>query len=113
MNLISRREKFQKIDEQKFNNFFYYSQSLMNRVRHSELIEPYAKFYNEMKESSTQKRLPRYDYLYRMFDDALYAGRDRSKRIVFDWLTPEEQAKAMAEEILPIESIEFPRNLLY
>lgn len=63
-----------------------------------------------MKESSIEKRLPRYDDLYRMFDDALYFGKDRSKRIVFDWLTPDEAAKAMAEYVPPIESIEFPKN---
>lgn len=86
------------------------SQSLINQIKYPDLIEPYAKFYTEMKESSIEKRLPRYDELYRMFDDVLYAGKDRSRRIVFDWLTPEETAKAMAEYVPPIEAIEFPKN---
>ena len=63
-----------------------------------------------MKKSSMQKRLPRYDYLYRMFNDALYAGRDRNKRIVFDWLTPEEKATAMTEDVSSIESIVFSKK---
>lgn len=81
----------------------------MNQIKYPDLIEPYAKFYTEMKESSMEKRLPRYDDLYRMFDDALYAGKDRSKRIVFDWLTPEEKSRAMAEPVASIESIVFPK----
>lgn len=81
----------------------------MNQVKYPDLIESYAKLYAEMNESSEQRRLPRYDYLYRMFDDALYAGRDRSKRIVFDWLTPEETAIAMTEDVPSIESIVFPK----
>lgn len=81
----------------------------MNQVKYPELIEPYTKFYAEMKESSEQKRLPRYDYLYEVFDDTLYAGRDRSKRIVFEWLEPEEIVIAMSEPVLPIESIVFQK----
>lgn len=79
-------------------------------MKYPDLIEPYAKFYTEMKESSIEKRLPRYDDLYRMFDNALYAGKDRSKRIVFDWLTPAEVTIAVAEDVPSIESIVFPKN---
>lgn len=81
----------------------------MNQIKYPDLIEPYAKFYAEMRESSKQNRLPRYNYLYGMFDEALYAGRDHNTRFVFDWLTPDEKAIAMTENIPSIESIAFPK----
>lgn len=52
-----------------------------------------------------EKRLPRYDYLYNVFDDALYDGRNRSDRVVFEWLTPSERTEAINENVLSIESI--------
>lgn len=45
-----------------------------------------------------------------MYDDALYAGRNRTERIVFEWLTPEQKATAMAEDVPSIESIVFPEE---
>lgn len=82
-------------------------QSLCEKVNDPALIEPYTKFYVEVMDSARVKRLPRYDYLYEMFDDALYNGRDRSKRIVFDWLTEEQKADAMNEIVPSIKSIVF------
>lgn len=61
-------------------------------------------------DSAREKRLPQYDYLYGIFDDALYDGRDRSKRIVFDWLTMEQKLAAMNESIPSIESIVFSQE---
>lgn len=58
-----------------------------------------------------QKRLPRYDYLYKIFDDTLYRDkRNRSQRIVFEWLTEEERTAAMIEEIPSIKSIIFHKD---
>lgn len=88
-----------------------YLQNLCEQVKYPELVEPFTKFYNEAIESMQQKRLPRYDYLYKIFDDALYRdGRDRSQRIVFEWLTEEGKAAAMIEEIPSIESIIFQKD---
>lgn len=47
----------------------------------------------------------KYGYLYRMFDE-----RVRNKRIVFEWLTEKEKAKAMIEEIPSIKSIIFQKD---
>lgn len=60
--------------------------------------------------SAQEKRLPKYDELFKIFDDALYSGRNRSQRIVFEWLTADEKLKAMTEDVPPIASIVFPQS---
>lgn len=77
-------------------------------MKHIDLIEPFVDFCFDGILANQEKRLPKYNYFYNKFDDILYTGRNRSERIVFDWLTPEEKAAAMMETILPIESIIFP-----
>lgn len=71
------------------------------------MIEPYKIIYKEAIEAMNRKRLPKYDFLYKILDDALYNGRNRSERIVFEWLSPEEQIAAKTEEIASIKSIKF------
>lgn len=75
-----------------------------------ELVKPYTQFYTEVMASAREKRIPNYDELYKMFDDALYDGRNRSERIVFEWLTAEEKRKAMMDDVPLIESIVFPQT---
>lgn len=60
--------------------------------------------------SAREKRIPNYDELYKMIDDVLYHGRNRSERIVFEWLTAEEKRKAMMDDVPLIESIVFPQT---
>lgn len=72
-----------------------------------ELIDLYKQFYTEVFASEQEKRLPQYDDLYKIFDGALYSGRNRSERIVFEWLSAESKLKAMAEDVPSIESIVF------
>lgn len=60
--------------------------------------------------SARGKRIPNYDELYKMIDDVLYHGRNRSERIVFEWLTAEEKRKAMMDDVPLIESIVFPQT---
>lgn len=75
-----------------------------------ELIEPYTQFHTEVMASAREKRIPNYDELYKRFDDALYDGRNRSKRIIFEWLTAEEKRKVMVEDVPSIESIVFTQT---
>lgn len=82
-------------------------------MKYPELVEVFRIFYDEAIESMLQKRLPKYDFLHKTFDDALYNGRDRSERIIFDWLTPEERATAMTEETKTIESVIFPHENIH
>lgn len=71
------------------------------------LVDLYKQFYNEVFASAQEDRLPQYDGLYKMFDDALYNGRNRSERIVFEWLSAEEKFEAMSKDLPSIESIVF------
>lgn len=87
---------------------FDHLQELLRQMEDKDLMDPFKEFGLEVIEAKGEKRLPNYDYLYKMFDDLLYAGRNRSQRIVFEWLTPTERATAMEESILPIESIVLP-----
>lgn len=75
-----------------------------------ELVKPYIQFQIEILATVREKRLPKYDYLYKMFNDALYDGRNRSERIVFEWLTAEEKREVMMEDVQSIESIVFPQT---
>lgn len=65
-------------------------------------------FYVELIEEWEKKRLVKYDYLC----DTLYNGRNHSERIVFEWLTPEEKATSIAENIASIELIDFPEEII-
>lgn len=76
-------------------------------MKYPELAESYAEFWFDTIEAMQVKRLPKYNYLHKMFHGILYTGRKRSQRIVFEWLTPAERAAAMAEKIPTIESIVF------
>lgn len=82
-------------------------------MKFTEFAEPYVELWFEVFEAKLKKRTPKYDYLHNMFNDLLYAGQNRSERIVFEWLTPEERVFAMTESIPSIESIVFPEEKDY
>lgn len=74
-------------------------------MKYADLIDPYVDFAIDAYEASQVNRLSKYDHFYKTFDDLLYCGRNRSERIVFEWLTPEEKAVAMVENVTTIDSI--------
>lgn len=80
---------------------------LLKNMTHPDLAEVFAEFWFDTVEAIKEKRLPKYDYLFKIFDDLLYKGRNRSERIVFEWLTPAERVVAIAESVPSIESIVF------
>lgn len=77
-------------------------------MKNPKLVDPFIEYCIEVVGAIHEKRLPKYDYLYNMFDDLLYAERNRSERTVFEWLETEERVVAMTKNIPSIESIYFP-----
>lgn len=74
-----------------------------NSTINPKYAEPLIELCNEAFNANETQRPPNYDKMYGILDRALYPGGDHSKRIVFDWLTDEENVIARKIPMVPIQ----------
>lgn len=79
-------------------------------VINSKYVKPLVEIGIEVADAVAVNRLPNYDTLHKILEDALYEGKDSSKRILFNWLTEAEKAVAREIPIGTIDSISPPKG---